>query len=154
MFLRTLFSLVNQPHGKSREHKRLMKRKRDERSRVKITGSSTFFKPHNKICVVSSVRTNLCSQACHDHTRTKGFHSAQTLTLRRKVHSSTAEQPHDDHKFGCVRLRLVPRSFGTDARPQPRSDHRGASLKMKAAAQTTKTNHWINSVALTAMLGL
>lgn len=26
MFLCTLFSLVNQPHGKSREHKRLMKR--------------------------------------------------------------------------------------------------------------------------------
>lgn len=129
-------------------------RKWDERSRVKITGSSTIFKPHNKICAVSSVRTNLCSQACHDHTRTKGFHSAQTLTLRRKVHSSTAEQPRDDHKVGCVRLRLVPRSFGTDARPQPRSDHRGASLKMKAVAQTTKTNHCINSVALTAMFGL
>lgn len=42
-------------------------RKRDERSRVKITSSSTFFKPHNKIWCRTSGPI-FTPQACRDHT--------------------------------------------------------------------------------------
>lgn len=67
-------------------------------------------------------------------------------------------QPHIDHMTTNLAASVCDagstrwRSFAMDARPQPRSDHCGASLKMKAAAQTAKTNHYINSVTLTVAL--
>lgn len=127
---------------------------------VKITNASTFFKPHNKIWCRMSVQIFTY--------RSLGLPWPPTCTSKRFSLSVTffnpaweekcILQPHIDHMTTNLAVCVCDvgstrwRSSATDARPQPRSDHYGASLKMKAAAQTAKTNHYINSVTLTVAL--